>query len=139
MPEKPAPHVTIGQLGWGNRKNGLEAYGEGGRWGEGRDGDLLGDALEREGQHEGANLVVIVLPRFCPVDQAAVAEQVRALMAGWFENKASPLEYLDMAIRSWRADTSSDPAMRSHYIDAFQSARVSIFGELLPEDESSGE
>lgn len=48
------------------------------------------------------------------------------------------LSYLDNAIRQWRADTNPDhdPAMRSHYIDAFQSARVSLYDELLPEETS---
>lgn len=61
--------ITIrGILGWGNRKGGLEAYGPGGRWnGEGhyaKDGDLLGDALDRAGVTEGATLLVIAVPRF---------------------------------------------------------------------------
>jgi hypothetical protein len=48
------------------------------------------------------------------------------------------LEYLDKAIRSWR-DRRDDPLsnrsealMSEHYIDAFQSVRVSLFGEVLP-------
>ena len=65
------PIVLRGILGWGNRKFGLEAYGPGGRW-SGRDrhadeskfGDLLGDALERAGAHEGATLLVIAVDRF---------------------------------------------------------------------------
>lgn len=56
--------VLRGVLGWGNRKSGLEAYGPGGRWGEGREGDLLGDALDRAGAHEGADLLVIAVDRF---------------------------------------------------------------------------
>ncbi len=69
--------VMRGVLGWGNRKAGLEAYGPGGRWmkfadgspcpprngADGTDGDLLGDALEREGVTEGADLIVVVVPR----------------------------------------------------------------------------
>lgn len=69
------PIVVRGVLGWGNRKTGLEAYGPGGRWdntdpGGGAhpranpDGDLLGDALERAGAHEGATLLVIAVDRF---------------------------------------------------------------------------
>lgn len=70
--------VVRGQLGWGNRKAGLEAYGPGGRWSkldDGTDvptpnggnplhGDLLGDALERAGAAEGCELLVIAVPRF---------------------------------------------------------------------------
>lgn len=53
-----------GFLGWGNRKNGVEAYGPGGRWGgEDRDGDLLGDALAREGDLEGSTLFVVSVSR----------------------------------------------------------------------------
>ena len=69
--------VMHGVLGWGNRKAGLEAYGPGGRWSkladgtptpprngsDGTDGDLLGDALDREGIGEGADLVVVAVPR----------------------------------------------------------------------------
>ena len=60
------PPVTLrGFLGWGNRKSGLEAYGPGGRWhGADRNGDLLGDALEREGGYEGASLLVVAVNRF---------------------------------------------------------------------------
>lgn len=79
------PFLLLGSVGWGNRKSGLEAYGPGGRWsqlpdrtaveppqgGDPRDGDLLGDALDREwtaaGGHphglEGADLFVIAVPR----------------------------------------------------------------------------
>lgn len=70
--------VLRGQLGWGNRKHGLEAYGPGGRWskladgtpvptpngGDPAHGDLLGDALDRAGAHEGAELLVIAINRF---------------------------------------------------------------------------
>lgn len=66
-PSPKEPTVVIeGVLGWGNRKSGLESYGSGGRWeGQGthaEDGDLLGDALEREGCYEGGNLIVICVP-----------------------------------------------------------------------------
>ena len=46
-------------------------------------------------------------------------------------------EYLDTCIKKWR---STDPTelqefqMRAHYVDAYQSVRVSIFGELLPKE-----
>ena len=49
-------------------------------------------------------------------------------------------EYLDSAIRTWRRkrDGSIQPEalkiMAGHYIDAFQSVRVSMFGELLEGD-----
>jgi len=43
-------------------------------------------------------------------------------------------EYLDMCIVKWRGCPPSE--MRSHYVDAFQSVRVSVFGELLPVEEN---
>lgn len=48
--------------------------------------------------------------------------------------------YLDLAIRQWRntRDTSPDDVeqtMATHYIDAFQSVRMSLFGDLLQADE----
>lgn len=70
------PIVRRGFLGWGNRKGGCEAYGPGGRWSKLADGtpvaspngqegwgDLLGDDLEREGVSEGADLIVVAVPR----------------------------------------------------------------------------
>lgn len=62
------PFMLRGFLGWGNRKAGYEAYGPDGRWGGfGRyadHGDLLGDALERNGGAEGAELLIIGVNRF---------------------------------------------------------------------------
>jgi len=46
--------------------------------------------------------------------------------------------YLDMCIHTWRRkrqDATSDDdekQMAIYYVDAFQSVRVSLFGELLP-------
>jgi hypothetical protein len=88
-PRNPV-HIHVGVLGWGNRKSGLEAYGSGGRWhgrGVGVDdtdtGDLLGDALAREGCHEGAALVVVAVQRRSkhdlPTVEAAVRKAVEAL------------------------------------------------------------
>lgn len=64
------PTVIRGFLGWGNRKVGLEAYGPDGRWGGEKAlgdnrgfGDLLGDALDRCGVTEGAELIVVAVPR----------------------------------------------------------------------------
>ena len=77
-----APVVLRGFLGWGNRKGGLEAYGPGGRWeGEGhyaKDGDLLGDALDRSGAHEGATLLVIAVDRF---GDLSVLDDIEAFVA----------------------------------------------------------
>lgn len=63
--------ITTGILGWGNRKNGLEAYGPQGRWFKRASatksedvGDLLGDHLESVGLHEGSRLIVIGMNRF---------------------------------------------------------------------------
>ena len=40
-------------------------------------------------------------------------------------------EYLDKNIRYWREQCSKDPDFAYYYIDAYQSVRVSLFGELL--------
>ena len=42
-------------------------------------------------------------------------------------------EYLDKCITRWRGAARTD--MRAHYVDAYQSVRLSIFGDLLPRDE----
>lgn len=50
-------------------------------------------------------------------------------------------EYLDGCIRYWRnqRDNASErrdiKVMATYYIDAFQSVRTSLFGELLPKGE----
>jgi hypothetical protein len=41
-------------------------------------------------------------------------------------------KHLDMCITHWRAFSSTK--MGLHYVDAYQSVRLSIFGELLPKD-----
>lgn len=47
--------------------------------------------------------------------------------------------YLDNVITHWRR-CDAEPEMRSHYLDAYQSVRISLFGELLPQEEpTSGE
>jgi len=51
--------------------------------------------------------------------------------------------YLDKCIRKWRriGNDKSDlkKEMAIYYIDAFQSVRISLFGELLPKEEKSNE
>ena len=42
-------------------------------------------------------------------------------------------EYLDNCITHWR-NNAPPSEMRSHYVDAFQSVRTSLFGELLPQE-----
>lgn len=59
------------------------------------------------------------------------------------EENLTPKEiktYLDKAITNWRKtrDTSTEPVevtMATHYIDAFQSVRATLFGETLPAEE----
>jgi hypothetical protein len=52
-------------------------------------------------------------------------------------------EYLDGAIRHWRRLRDKQPeavreeCMATYYVDAFQSVRVSLFGEVLGEEEDS--
>lgn len=43
-------------------------------------------------------------------------------------------EYLDRNIRHWRSqrDSISEAQMALYYIDAYQSVRISLFGETLP-------
>lgn len=83
------PVALRGFLGWGNRKNGLDAYGPGGRWDNvdpaggvrprtNPDGDLLGDALEHAGVSEGATLLVIAVDRF---GDTSVLDRVEALLS----------------------------------------------------------
>jgi len=84
------PVVIQGVLGWGNRKHGLEAYGPGGRW-EGRGtttgepGDLLGDALEREGAHEGRGLIVVAIERFATGYLGELKELIEVVVDEWHE------------------------------------------------------
>lgn len=59
--------VVRGFLGWANPgsnvTHSLEAYGPGGRWGNGRLGHLLSDAIAEAGLTEGAELFVVAVPR----------------------------------------------------------------------------
>jgi hypothetical protein len=41
-------------------------------------------------------------------------------------------EYLDNCITHWRGCAPTD--MQKHYVDAFQSMRITLFGELLPKE-----
>ncbi len=44
-------------------------------------------------------------------------------------------KYLDSAIVDWRAMRESGNSMAIYYVDAFQSVRMSIFGDTLGEDD----
>jgi len=44
--------------------------------------------------------------------------------------------YLDRCIVFWRNKRKQGDAMAEYYIDAYQSVRISIFGELLPAEET---
>lgn len=55
-------------------------------------------------------------------------------------NSTSIKKYLDKSIRFWRKElknskTRENKLMAKHYIDAFQSVRVSLLGELLQDEE----
>jgi hypothetical protein len=80
------PIIMQGSLGWGNRKNGYEAYGPGGRWGGSDQGDLLGDALQGVGGSEGMGLVVVAVDRFADADSLAVA--IEQTVRAWQEATA---------------------------------------------------
>lgn len=44
--------------------------------------------------------------------------------------------YLDLAIMRWRLRRDNDGSeIAEYYIDAYQSVRTSLFGEILPIDE----
>ena len=43
--------------------------------------------------------------------------------------------YLDAAIRYWRKQEDEDLLGKQFYVDAFQSVRVSLFDELLGDEE----
>ncbi len=52
-------------------------------------------------------------------------------------DEVSIMGYLDSAIKDWRVkrdgtDNSDAKTLATHYVDAYQSVRVSLFGELLP-------
>jgi len=47
--------------------------------------------------------------------------------------------YLDRCIAFWRDKRKEGEWMATFYIDAFQSVRTSIFGELLPEERRGGD
>jgi hypothetical protein len=53
-------------------------------------------------------------------------------------NESDVKQYLDNAIRKWRKilkdETHEHNHMAIYYCDAFQSVRVSLFGELLPKE-----
>lgn len=44
--------------------------------------------------------------------------------------------YLDAAIRAWRAKRDDGDEVAVYYIDAFQSARVSLLGNLLDQGDT---
>lgn len=54
------------------------------------------------------------------------------------ESRAVAEAYLDAMIRHWRrkrddpASSNAEARKAGHYVDAFQSARASLLGELLP-------
>ena len=51
------------------------------------------------------------------------------------EDREEIKEYLDRVIKFWRVKREQKIDYAKYYVDAFQSARVSIFGEVLPDDD----
>ena len=49
--------------------------------------------------------------------------------------KEAVLEYLDAAIKLARKQRDGGDCKAMFYVDAFQSVRISLFGELLPQEE----
>ena len=90
-----------------------------------------------------------------PIDITCTKNQgklLRAKLADWFDEDVRTSEetstvpftekdvkaYLDECIIFWRKKgyaASGEPVMSAHYVDAFQSVRMSLFGELLPIDD----
>ena len=80
--------MVVGKLGWANPDRTtmapFDAYGPGGRWGDdgtgyrGQTGDMLADALVREGICEGATLIVVAVPR--RGDRVGIEAAVRAAL-----------------------------------------------------------
>jgi hypothetical protein len=52
-------------------------------------------------------------------------------------NKKDVKAYLDRCIVHWRKKCETGDKMAEQYIDAFQSMRISLFGELLPQESSN--
>ena len=44
--------------------------------------------------------------------------------------------YLDRCVRYWRGKKAAGDATAEHYIDAFQSVRRTLFGDILPLDKT---
>lgn len=51
-----------------------------------------------------------------------------------FEKK-EVIEYLDLCIRYWRKARDNGDEKAIYYVDAFQSVRISLFGDFLKEDD----
>jgi hypothetical protein len=51
-------------------------------------------------------------------------------------SEAEVKKYLDGCIRYWRKKKADGSSIAIYYIDAFQSMRVSVFGELLKKEET---
>lgn len=49
--------------------------------------------------------------------------------------KGEVKKYLDKCIRNWRKEHNEGNRIALFYVDAFQSVRVSIFGEILSPEE----
>jgi len=92
------PLVLRGFLGWGNRKGGLEAYGPGGRWGGEKAlgdrgyGDLLGDALDRAGATEGADLIVVAVSRRMLIADRDASDKIHASVIAALASTGGPTE-----------------------------------------------
>lgn len=72
-----------------------------------------------------------------PVDLYAIAESISPKKEIVL-NVDEVQDYLDLAIRGWRnvSNNSDHPSfeLAPYYIDAFQSVRLSLLGDLLPLD-----
>lgn len=57
-----------------------------------------------------------------------IVDDLGADVAMYRGKRDAALAYIDLAIQQWRA---SDRDYARYYVDAFQSVRVSLFGDLL--------
>lgn len=85
--------IVRGKLGWRNAENSIvgnfDTYGPDGRWGNGRRGQALADALREADCVEGDQLIVISLDRF------ADADVVEAGITAFLESNP-PIDVRDM-------------------------------------------
>ncbi len=97
------------------------------------------DAFEMEIPDEEAETLVTVdaLLEYVNDHHTLDLEPVPAAKGALPFNETTVLAYLDSSIKGWRekkegTDNADAKVLAGHYIDAYQSVRTSLFGEVLP-------